>query len=117
MENTSKQGKLEKIKQRFDTISYKGVVLNVPFLIFLAILALMYISNSNNGVALFREIEKKKKVLEETRWRYKDTEANLIYSLSERQISQKTAPMNIKPLDKPAFEIQSSKDTIVHNRK
>jgi len=106
MEEVKKQSRLDVFKERFDSISYKGVVLNVPFLIFLAILALAYISNNNKGVAISREIEKKNKELEEVRWRYKDAQANLIYSTSEKQISDQTAAMGIHPLDKPAFEIK-----------
>lgn len=106
MEEVKKQSRLEAFKERFDSISYKGVVLNVPFLIFLAILALAYISNNNKGVAISREIEKKNKELEEVRWRYKDAQANLIYSTSEKQISDQTGGMGIRPLEKPAFEIK-----------
>lgn len=106
MEAKKRQSRLETIKERFDSISYKGVVLNVPFMIFLALLALAYISNSNNGVALSREIEKKNKELEEVRWKFKDAEANLIFSLSEKQISDRALSMGIRPLDKPAFEIK-----------
>lgn len=115
MEETNKRSRIEVIKERFDNISYKGVVLNVPFLIFIALLALAYISNSNKGVAISREIEKKNKELEEVRWRYKDAQANLIYNTSEKQISDKTAAMGIHPLDKPALEIKKyqPKDTII----
>lgn len=109
MEQPKKQTKLEAIKERFDNISYKGVVLNVPFMIFVAVLALVYISNSNNGVAISREIEKRNKVLEEVRWKYKDAEANLIFNLSEKQISDRALQLGIKPLDKPAFEIKEYK--------
>ena len=111
MEEEKKQSRLETLKERFDSISYKGVVLNVPFMIFLALLALAYISNSNNGVALSRAIEKKNKELEEVRWKFKDAEANLIFSLSEKQISDRAFSMGIKPLDKPAFEIKTRKVT------
>ncbi len=108
MEEIKKQSRLEAFKERFDSISYKGVVLNVPFMIFLALLALAYISNSNNGVALSREIEKKNKELEEVRWKFKDAEANLIFNLSEKQISERALKMGINPLDKPAFEIKQN---------
>lgn len=108
-ENPTKPSRIDSIKERFDSISYKGVVLNVPFLIFLALLAVMYIANNNRGVAISREIEKKDKELEEVRWRYKDAQANLIFNTSEKQISDKTAKMGIHPLEKPAFEIKAYK--------
>lgn len=99
--------KVHAFKERFDSISYKGVVLNVPYLIFLALLGVMYISNSNKGLSLAREIEKKKKVLKEVRWRYKDAQANLIFATSEKQISERAMPIGILPLQKPAFEIKA----------
>lgn len=100
------KSKINVIKERFDNISYRGVVLNVPYLIFLALLAVMYISNSNKGLSLSREIEKRKKELKEVRWRYKDAQASLIYYTSERQISDKAEEIGIQPLSKPAFEIK-----------
>lgn len=116
MEEVKKQSKLEVFKERFDSISYKGVVLNIPFMIFLALLALAYISNSNNGVALSREIEKKNKELEEIRWKFKDAEAQLILNLSEKKISDRALKMGIKPLDKPAFEIKTYTKEIDSNQ-
>lgn len=107
MTEANVRDRINAIKERFDNISYRGVVLNVPYLIFLALLAVMYISNSNKGLSLAREIEKKKKELKEVRWRYKDAQASLIYYTSERQISEQARPLGIAPLSKPAFEIKA----------
>ena len=101
--------KMQAFTERFDSISFKGVVLNVPYLIFLALLGVMYISNSNKGLSLAREIEVKKKALKEVRWRYKDAQANLIFATSEKQISERAVQLGILPLEKPAFEIKEVK--------
>ncbi|HTO16155.1 MAG TPA: FtsL-like putative cell division protein [Edaphocola sp.] len=105
-EKNEKRNKWMEMKEKFDHFSYKGVVLNVPFLVFIAILAVFYISNNNKGMGLAREIEQKTKELEEARWKYKDAQSNLIYKTSEKKISERTSKIGIKPLEKPAFEIK-----------
>lgn len=110
MEAEKVQNKFNRFREKFDSFSYKGVVLNVPFMIFIAILALAYISNNNNGVAIAREIEKKTKILEEVRWKYKDAQANLIYNTTEKQINDKASAIGISPLTKPAFEIKQTEN-------
>ncbi|HRP90268.1 MAG TPA: FtsL-like putative cell division protein [Edaphocola sp.] len=116
-EQVEKKSKWIMLKEKFDHFSYKGVVLNVPFLIFIALLAVFYISNNNKGISIARAIEKKTKVLEEARWRYKDAQSNLIYRTSEKKLSEQTEKIGIKPLEKPAFEIKKVQEAKVKEEK
>lgn len=89
-----------------DKITYKGMVRNMPYLIFLALLAIIYIANNNHAIALVRAIDHKKKELKELRWRYMDLQSRLMYQTSESQLKLKTAELGLKPLKEPAFEIK-----------
>lgn len=89
-----------------DIISYKGIVSNIPYFIFVAILGIIYISNSNKSISIMREISKKNKELKELRWRYKDAQANLIFHTSETEVINRASSIGIQPLEKPAYEIK-----------
>jgi len=89
-----------------DRISYQGIVRNMPFLMFLTVLCILYITNNNRAISLTRSINDKTKELKELRWKYMDLQSRLMFQTSETQITEKTAAIGLKPLDKPAFEIK-----------
>lgn len=89
-----------------DKISYKGMVKNMPYLIFLTLLAIIYIANINHAIALERQLSAKKKELKQLRWRYMDLQSRLMYQTSESQLKLKTEALGLKPLQEPAFEIR-----------
>lgn len=89
-----------------DRISYKGIVNNMPYLLFLAILCILYITNTNRAISLTRSINTKNKELKELRWRYMDIQSRLMFQTSETQLIPKAKAIGLMPLDKPAFEIK-----------
>lgn len=89
-----------------DRFSYQGLVRNTPYLIFLALLCVLYITNTNKAILLNREINNKTKELKELKWRYMDVQSRLMYQTSETQLMQKAQQIGLKPLDKPPFEIK-----------
>ena len=93
-------------KDLVDRISYKGIVRNMPYLIFLTLLCILYITNTNRAISLTRSINEKTKELKELRWRYMDIQSRLMYQTSETQLIPKARTIGLMPLDKPAFEIK-----------
>lgn len=89
-----------------ERFSYNGIVRNIPFLLFLSVLCVLYIANSSRAVSLTRELTEKGKQLKELRWQYLDIQSRLMLATSESQLTQQAAGIGIKPLDKPAFEIR-----------
>ena len=66
-------------KALVDKLSYKAIVNNIPFLAFVALLAVLYINNSQRAVDIQRELNKENKVLKELRWKYMDVSSKLMY--------------------------------------
>ena len=99
----SKWGSWKDIVER---ISYQGIVRNMPYLMFLTLLCILYITNNNRAISLTRSINTKSKELKELHWRYLDIQSRLMYQTSETQLIPKAATIGLKPLDKPAFEIK-----------
>lgn len=93
-------------KDMVERISYQGIVRNMPYLMFLTLLCILYITNNNRAISLTRSINSKTKELKELRWRYMDVQSRLMYQTSETQLIPKAATIGLKPLDKPAFEIR-----------
>jgi hypothetical protein len=89
-----------------DRISYKGIVRNMPYLMFLTVLCILYITNNNRAISLTRNINDKSKELKELRWKYMDIQSRLMFQASETQMINRSAALGLKPLDRPAFEVK-----------
>lgn len=89
-----------------EKISYNGIVRNIPFLLFLAVLSVLYIANGSRAVALTRSLTEKGKELKELRWQYLDIQSRLMYATSESQLIKRAESIGLKQLEKPAFEVK-----------
>lgn len=86
-------------------LSYTKVITNIPYIAFVALLAVIYIANSHRAVELQREINRQQAALKELRWRYMDTKTRLMNAGMESNIIQSGAPLGLKPLALPAYSI------------
>ena len=86
-------------------LSYTRVITNIPYIAFLALLAVIYIANSHRAVELQREINKQQAVLKELRWRYMDTKTRLMNTGMESNVIQSGVALGLKPLTLPAYSI------------
>jgi hypothetical protein len=93
-------------REIIDRISYKGIVKNMPYLMFLTVLCILYITNNNRAISLTRSINDKSKELKELRWKYMDIQSRLMYQTSETQMINRSAALGLKPLDRPSFEVK-----------
>lgn len=104
----------EKVKKKglrktLSQLTEKGLVGNISFLLFLAVLAVSYIWQSNNAVKVARELNLKKKELKELHWKHSGLEAQKIVLMSEAKLKQKAEKIGLKSLEEPAFEIKIKK--------
>ena len=58
----------------------KSVYQNMPFIGFLALIAMLYIANAHNGEKTMREIQVLEKEAKEERWRYMSIKSELTQS-------------------------------------
>lgn len=104
VESTSKD-----LKSRItDRLSPELLVSNIPFLLFIAGLGAIYITNNSKAAELVRTISQKTKELKELKWEYSDVQSRLIFATSENQIQKDAAAIGLAPLEKPAFEIKNT---------
>jgi hypothetical protein len=89
-----------------DKISYQGIVNNIPFLIFLVILCVIYITNNQRTIDTQRLLNKRNEELKELRWRYMDIKSQVMNAGMETEVIKGSASIGIKPLTLPAYRIE-----------
>ena len=88
-----------------DKVSYKAIVNNIPFLAYVVLLCVLYISNSHRAIEIQREINTRNDSLKEMRWKYLDMKSQLMYVKSETQVIKKAENIGLKPSLLPAYKI------------
>lgn len=91
-----------------DKFSLQIFVSNIPFMLFVAALGAIYITNNSKAADLVRELDRKHKELKELRWAYSDVQSRLIFSTSESELARRLGQEGLFPLEKPAFEIKNT---------
>jgi hypothetical protein len=85
---------------------------NIPFLIYLAIIALIYISNTYYAEKTFRQIEKTKNELKEIRFHYVGAKSTLMFYGKLSEISKRVKPAGLNETVKPPYKIFFDKDSL-----
>src|ERR1043165_10288464 len=88
-----------------DRLSYTKLLTNIPYIAFIALLAVIYIANSHRAVEMQRELNKQQQTLKELRWRYMDTKTRFMNAAMESNVIQSGASLGLKPLALPAYSI------------
>lgn len=88
-----------------DFLSREGVVRNLPFLAFLAIIAIIYIANTYYAEKTFKDIEATKVELKELRYKYITTKSNLMYISKQSEISVRANLLGLKESKVPPYKL------------
>jgi len=107
-ENVKKPNKRRKRIQEFlggDYLSREWVVGNLPFLLFLTILAIFYIGNTYYAEKTFSDIEHTKAELKELRYRFITTKSDLMFQSRQSEISRRAQTYGLKETSLPPYKI------------
>ena len=91
----------KQISQKLDWrsfLSYKWVVKNIPFFLFLAALAVLYIYNGHYADKLTRKINVTEKHIKELEYEYKTLKSEVIFRSKASELVKAVAPMGLKEL-------------------
>jgi len=88
------------------SVTWDMLLNNVPFILYLAVLSVFYITNNSLAADLVRETEAANKELKELKWQYLDVQSRLIKATSEEELLKISSQYGLKPMEKPAFEIK-----------
>ena len=87
-------------------LSYKGLVKNVRFFIFLAVLCVLYIANSQHAVSIQRQITAQQKIEKDLRYQYNNIKNRMAGLGLETDIIRRAGAIGLKPLTSPPYELQ-----------
>lgn len=107
-EKVKKQRKGRKRVQEFlagDYLSRKWVVGNLPYLLFLTILAIIYIGNTYYAEKTFQETEYLKTELKELRYQYITNKSALMFQSRQSEISARAQVYGLKETSLPPYKI------------
>jgi Bacteriodetes cell division protein (FtsL-like) len=99
------------ITQKIDwkgLLSYKWVVKNIPFFLFLALLAVIYIYNGHYADKLVRKINVTGKRIKELEYEYKTVKSEVIFRSKASELVKAVEPLGLKEAVEPPIEL--SKD-------
>lgn len=88
-----------------DFLSREGVVKNLPYLAFLAVIAIIYIANTYYAEKTFKDIEATKVELKELRYRYITIKSNLMYLSKQSEISGRARLLGLKESKVPPYKL------------
>jgi hypothetical protein len=91
-------------------INYRALVSNMPFILFLSALALVYIANSHMAEKKVRRINKLGREIKELRWEYLNVKSELMFRSKMSEVSKAVEPLGLKELSNPPQKIVVKKE-------
>lgn len=82
-------------------LSHKWVVKNIPFFLFLAMLAVLYIYNGHYADKLLRRISTTEKHIKELEYEYKTVKSEVIFRSKASELVKAVEPLGLRELTAP----------------
>jgi len=92
-------------------INYSMLVQNMPRILFLAALALIYIANSHLAEKKIRRINQLSKEIKELKWEYINVKSELMFKSKMSEVSKSVEQLGLKQLNSPPRKIVLKNET------
>ncbi len=79
-------------------LNYQSVVKQIPFFLFLSVLAVIYIYNGHHADGLAREIGKTTRELKELQYEYKTVKGEVLFRSKQSELVKAVAPLGLEEL-------------------
>ena len=94
-EKVNKEIKAPKAEWK-QVFNYNRIVRNIPFFLFLAVLAILYIYNGHHADKLVRKIAVTEKNIKELEYEYKTVKSDLIFRSKATELIKAVEPLGLK---------------------
>ncbi|MEO5991007.1 MAG: FtsL-like putative cell division protein [Ferruginibacter sp.] len=95
---------LSKFKDWKSLFNNQFIVRNIPFFLFLAGLAVLYIYNGHHADKLIKKISVSEKSIKELQYEYKSVQSEVIFRSKASELIRAVEPLGLKELkDKPTL--------------
>lgn len=89
-------------------LNHKWVVQNIPFFLFLAFLAVLYIYNGHHADKLTRKISSTEKQIKELEYKYKTIKSEVIFRSKSSELVKAVEPLGLKELTAPPVMLEQT---------
>jgi hypothetical protein len=79
-------------------LNYQSLVRQVPFILFLAVLAVIYIYNGHYADKTIRNINRTAKEVKELQWEYKTVKSEVMFQSKQSELVKAVEPLGLKEL-------------------
>ena len=86
------------------------VLFNMPFVLFLVVLAALHIANNHMSENYARNITKTEKEVKELRWQYMTTTSSLMQKSKQSEVVRLVGTQGLKELRIPPYKIEVTKN-------
>ena len=95
-------------RERRRLFSYRWIVKNIPFFLFLSVLAVIYIYNGHYADKTIRNINKVSKELKELQYEYKTLKSEVMFRSKQSEMARAVEPLGLKELVAPPVILADS---------
>ncbi|RYG02489.1 MAG: hypothetical protein EOO02_10475 [Chitinophagaceae bacterium] len=89
-------------------LNYRWMVSNIPFFLFLAVLAVVYIYNGHNADKRIRQMARTNRELKELQYEYKTLKSEVMFRSKQSELAKAVAPFGLKELMQPPIVLGDS---------
>ena len=91
-------------------LNYQSLVKQVPFFLFLAALAVIYIYNGHYADKTIRNINRTAKEVKELQWEYKTIKSEVMFQSKQSELVKAVEPLGLKELTEAPVVLTSESD-------
>lgn len=88
--------------------NYRFIVKNIPFFLFLSVLAVLYIFNGHYADKLVRKISASEKNIKELQYEYKTVQSDVIFRSKASELVKAVEPLGLRELKIPPIQLNDS---------
>ncbi|MBO9620107.1 MAG: hypothetical protein J7539_13845 [Niabella sp.] len=89
-------------------LNYQSIVRQVPFLFYLAFLAIVYIYNGHMADKTVRQINATAKDVKELQWEYKSLKSEVMFRSKPSQLTKALQPLGLNELQESPYVLKDS---------
>ncbi|MEO5684999.1 MAG: FtsL-like putative cell division protein [Chitinophagaceae bacterium] len=89
-------------------LNYQWIVKNIPYFLFLSVLAVLYIYNGHYSDNTVKDINRTSKELKELQYEYKSLKSEVMFRSKQSELAKAVAPLGLKELQQPPMILRDS---------
>jgi hypothetical protein len=108
VQHTDKRNRLKEFRKKKILLYNRWIVKNIPFYLFISVLAILYIANGHYADKTIRKINSTENHLKEMEYEFKTVKRDVIFRSKESELAKAVAPLGLKELMIPPVKLTDS---------